>query len=72
MLILTGFLLAQLHLDSLMNKTAEYEIRSTLKRLPTGSEAYDQAYEEAMERIEQEVESLLSRFCCGSLALDGL
>ena len=54
MLILARFLLAQLHLDSLMNKTTEDEIQNALKRLPRGSEAYDEAYKDAMERIEEQ------------------
>ncbi|KAI9778776.1 MAG: hypothetical protein M1839_007866 [Geoglossum umbratile] len=45
------FLLAQLHLDSLMGKTTEYDIRIALNRLPIGSEAYDHAYNAAMDRI---------------------
>jgi ankyrin repeat protein len=37
-----------------MNKTTEDEIQNALRRLPTGSEAYDQAYKDAMERIEEQ------------------
>ena len=37
-----------------MAKTSEFDIRSALERLPTGSEAYDQAYKDAMERIEKQ------------------
>ena len=54
MLILARFLLAQLYLDSLMGKTTEDDIQNALERLPTGSEAYDLAYKDAMERIEQQ------------------
>ena len=54
MLILARFLLAQLHLDSLMGKTTEDDIRNALERLPTGSKAYDLAYKDAIERIEQQ------------------
>jgi hypothetical protein len=50
-LIVSRFLLAQLHLDSLMGKTTESDVRTALESLPTGSDAYDQAYEDAMERI---------------------
>jgi ankyrin repeat protein len=46
------FLLAQLRLDSLAGKISTRAIRTTLKKLPTGSNAYDCAYEDAMERIE--------------------
>lgn len=46
------FLLAQLYLDSLKGKKSPKAIRSALKKLPTGSEAYDYAYTDAMERIE--------------------
>ena len=54
MLILARFLLAQLYLDSLMNKTTEDEIQNALKRLSRGSEAYDEAYKDAMEQIEEQ------------------
>mgnify|MGYP001577580672 CR=1 FL=1 len=46
------FLLAQLHLDSLIGMRSPRAIRTALKTLPTGSNAYDCAYEDAMERIE--------------------
>ncbi|KAF4631670.1 hypothetical protein G7Y89_g6454 [Cudoniella acicularis] len=46
------FLLAQLHLDSLKGKKSPKAIRNSLRSLPTGSEAYDNAYKDAMERIE--------------------
>ena len=49
---LTRFLLAQLHLHSLKGKRAPTAVRDALKKLPTGSEAYDRAYSDAMERIE--------------------
>jgi ankyrin repeat protein len=49
------FLLAQLHLDSLIEKRSPKAIRASLKRLSKGSEAYDQAYGEAMERIEDQI-----------------
>ena len=52
--MLGRFLLAHLYLNSLMKKTTEYDIRNALERLPTGYEAYDQAYEEAMVRIENQ------------------
>ncbi|KAH7113480.1 hypothetical protein B0J13DRAFT_533856 [Dactylonectria estremocensis] len=49
------FLLAQLHLDSLIGKMSPKAIRVALTKLPSGSEAYDQAYKDAMERIEGQV-----------------
>ncbi|KAI9832809.1 MAG: hypothetical protein M1819_004029 [Sarea resinae] len=61
------FLLAQLHLNSLMGKRAPRAIRVALKSLPTGSEAYDHAYEDAMERIEGQVkdqEELAKQVLC--------
>ena len=52
MLTTRRFLLAQLHFDSLKGKTSPKAIRAALSKLPTGSEAYDHAYNDAMERIE--------------------
>ncbi|KAF2193057.1 purine and uridine phosphorylase [Zopfia rhizophila CBS 207.26] len=49
------FLLAQLHLDSLIGKRNPWAIRTSLKSLPTGSSAYDCAYTDAMKRIEGQV-----------------
>ncbi|KIW18445.1 hypothetical protein PV08_02733 [Exophiala spinifera] len=49
------FLLAQLHLDSLIGKRSPKAIRSALERLPKGSEAYDEAYCAAMKRIEGQI-----------------
>lgn len=49
------FLLAQLHLDSLIGKRSPKAIRAALTNLPRGSEAYDRAYEDAMERITGQV-----------------
>ncbi|OAP55828.1 hypothetical protein AYL99_09980 [Fonsecaea erecta] len=50
------FLLAQLHLNSLRGKRSPKAIRNALKRLPEGSEAYDEAYCAAMMRIEGQVQ----------------
>ncbi|KPM40550.1 hypothetical protein AK830_g6003 [Neonectria ditissima] len=50
------FLLAQLHLNSLMGKISVNGIRTALTKLPSGSGAYHEAYESAMERIEHQVE----------------
>ncbi|RYP05136.1 hypothetical protein DL764_004021 [Monosporascus ibericus] len=49
------FLLAHLHMNSLMGKVSIKAIRTALTELPTGSGAYDQAYEDAMNRIEDQV-----------------
>ena len=46
------FLLAQLHFDLLKGKTSPKAIRIALKKLSTGFEAYDNAYNDALERIE--------------------
>lgn len=53
---LIRFLLAQIHLKSLVGKRSPKALRNALARLPTGIEAYSQAYEDAMERIESQVE----------------
>jgi hypothetical protein len=37
-----------------MGKTTEDDIRTNLERLPTGSEAYNQAYKDAMKRIKEQ------------------
>lgn len=49
------FLLAQLHFGSLIGKKSPKVVRAALKKLPTGSETYDYAYKDAMERIEEQV-----------------
>ncbi|RSL75948.1 hypothetical protein CEP51_010422 [Fusarium floridanum] len=48
------FLLAKLHFESLIGKMTAKAIRRTLESLPTGSDAYDSAYEEVMNRIEDQ------------------
>ncbi|WAO90276.1 NACHT domain-containing protein [Fusarium falciforme] len=48
------FLLAQLHFESLIGKMTAKVIRTTLESLPTGSKAYDSAYEEAMNRVQDQ------------------
>ena len=45
----------QLHLNSLEGKRSAKAIKAALRKLPTGSEAYDYAYKEAMERIEGQI-----------------
>ncbi|KAF3188341.1 hypothetical protein TWF788_001017 [Orbilia oligospora] len=49
------FLLAQLHLDSLVGKRSPRAVKNALSNLPKGSGASDQAYDEAMERIEGQI-----------------
>ncbi|KAI5919805.1 hypothetical protein F4810DRAFT_703347 [Camillea tinctor] len=48
-------LLAQLHLDSLIGKKSPKAIQVALTKLPTGSEAYDEAYKGGLGRIEGQV-----------------
>ncbi|KAJ6009169.1 hypothetical protein N7522_004185 [Penicillium canescens] len=49
------FLLARLHLRSLIGMKSPKAIEIALKKLPKGSDAYDYAYDEAMERIKGQV-----------------
>ncbi|RKU40803.1 hypothetical protein DL546_003127 [Coniochaeta pulveracea] len=49
------FLLAQLHLDSLVGMRSVKALKTALARLPSGSEAYDVSYQAAMERIQGQV-----------------
>ncbi|GAP84015.2 putative ankyrin repeat domain-containing protein 50 [Rosellinia necatrix] len=49
------FLLAKLHLDSLIGKRSLKAVRQALKILPSGSNALHQAYRDAMSRIESQV-----------------
>jgi ankyrin repeat protein len=46
------FLLTRLYVDSLLDKDTKKRVRFALEKLPKGSEALDQAYGEAIERIE--------------------
>ncbi|KAI8658210.1 NACHT domain-containing protein [Fusarium keratoplasticum] len=46
------FLLAHLHLESLMYKRTAKALRTALEGLPRGSTAYDDTYERTMRRIE--------------------
>ena len=48
------FLLAQLHMDSLTDKTSPRAIKKALERLPVGSDALHIAYSQAMQRIENQ------------------
>ncbi|PHH84259.1 hypothetical protein CDD83_2236 [Cordyceps sp. RAO-2017] len=49
------FLLAKLHLDGLRGKVSPKAVRTALLKLPTGSDAYDLSYHDAMERIESQL-----------------
>ncbi|KAH6844764.1 ankyrin repeat protein [Chaetomium sp. MPI-CAGE-AT-0009] len=49
------FLLAQLHLDSLKGKRSVKAVRTALETLHTGSQAYDDAYDDAMDRIGRQL-----------------
>src|SRR5438105_2116036 len=51
------FLLAQLYVSSLDGNVKPRAIRTALRKLPTGTNAYDLAYKAAMERIESSVPS---------------
>ncbi|KAG8670707.1 hypothetical protein FPOAC1_003942 [Fusarium poae] len=48
------FLLARLHLNSLEGKLSVGTLRNALTALPTGTLAYDEAYDDAMKRIESQ------------------
>ncbi|CAG9947818.1 unnamed protein product [Clonostachys rosea f. rosea IK726] len=52
-----SFLLAKLQLDSLLDKKLPRDVRQALESLPSGSEAYDRAYEDAMTRINSQGQS---------------
>ena len=52
------FLLAQLHMDSLRDKTSSKLIRKALEVLPKGSDALDLAYHGAMQRVEDQMEGV--------------
>ncbi|KAF3288586.1 hypothetical protein TWF970_005649 [Orbilia oligospora] len=45
------FLLARLHMDSLIGKKSVASIKKVLSRLSAGHGSYDQAYDDAMERV---------------------
>ena len=52
----TRFLLAQLHMDSLKDKTSPKLIKKALEVFPKGSNALDLAYHGALQRIEGQME----------------
>lgn len=56
------FLLARLHVDSLLDKTTKSKVRLMLKRLSSGEKALDKAYDDAIKRIEAQPEG------CSTLA----
>ncbi|KAK6202220.1 hypothetical protein LQW54_008932 [Pestalotiopsis sp. IQ-011] len=51
------FLLAQLHMDSLVDTTTIRSVRTALQRLGRGTNAYGSAYDDAMERINGQSEN---------------
>jgi hypothetical protein len=46
------FLLARLYIDSLLDKKTKKKILATLETLPKGLKALDEAYNDAIKRIE--------------------
>ncbi|KAF2182128.1 hypothetical protein K469DRAFT_586866 [Zopfia rhizophila CBS 207.26] len=46
------FLLARLHTESLLNKTTVKDVKSTLAKLSEGSAALDDAYRDALKKID--------------------
>ncbi|KAL2282354.1 hypothetical protein FJTKL_10963 [Diaporthe vaccinii] len=54
------FLLAVLHLESLKRKTTVKQVKDALQNMtePSGSHAYDRAYDDALQRIESEADEL--------------
>jgi hypothetical protein len=46
------FMLAQLHINSLTGKISPKAVRLALRKLPSGSEAYYEAYKDIMERTK--------------------
>jgi len=60
---ISRFILARLHIDSLRDKRNRYGVLSTLGKLPKGSTALDEAYSEALTRIDGQLaeDRLLAR-----------
>lgn len=52
--MIVRFLLAQLHMDSLVDTTTIKSVRTALQRFGRGSNAYGSAYDDAMERINEQ------------------
>lgn len=61
------FLLAQLHLDSLVGSKSIKSLRKALQELPKGPNAYDHAYKEATDRIQGQ-----PRYQVHSVILEGV
>ncbi|KAI3316997.1 hypothetical protein HD806DRAFT_399799 [Xylariaceae sp. AK1471] len=55
------FLLAQLHFASLIGKDTPKALRDTLQKLSTGPNDYNTAYENAMKRIEGQIQGQAKR-----------
>ncbi|RYP65432.1 hypothetical protein DL770_009008 [Monosporascus sp. CRB-9-2] len=49
------FLLARLHVDSLLDKRTKSKVKSTLESLSKGNKALDEAYDEAIKRIDSQL-----------------
>src|SRR5207248_6261970 len=49
------FLLARLHVDSLLDKRTKQKVLSTLVKLTKGSATLDEAYGEAIKRIDRQL-----------------
>ncbi|KAF2637046.1 ankyrin, partial [Massarina eburnea CBS 473.64] len=52
---MSRFLLAQLYLDSLLDKRTKNKVHAALANLSTGSEAINEAYDEAIRRIKSQL-----------------
>ncbi|KAL5374684.1 hypothetical protein DPSP01_011775 [Paraphaeosphaeria sporulosa] len=50
------FLLARLHIDSLSDKTTPKKVKTTLANLSKGSAALDDAYKDALQRVESQLD----------------
>ena len=50
------FLLARLHMDSLMSQPTLGDIKQALRNLPQGSKGLDETYKQAVERITYQPE----------------
>ncbi len=50
--VIARFLLARLHVDSLLDKRTTWKVRSTLENLSKSPAALDEAYKEAIKRID--------------------
>ena len=67
------FLLAHLHMDSLTDKTNPKAVKKALEKLPMGSDALDLAYDQAMQRIQDQKSGfslLTATELCYALAIE--